>query len=132
MKDLLVIFFRVACSLLCAGIFYSAWMAVFITAAGLDSLGIKIALWLLAPLVTGAGFTMGIVAFERLIKKRKVEFLHIYPWTLTGCVIGAGIIFWFGPMLIVFGMFATGTVSVIIREVVIFMRNNSSSSARKR
>jgi hypothetical protein len=31
-------------------------------------------------------------------------------------VLGGGIVFVFGPMLIVFGMFAAGTVSVVLHE----------------
>ena len=50
---------------------------------------------------------------------RKTRFFHILLWPLSGCAVGAGVVYWFGPMLIVFGMFAAGTASVIIREVVL-------------
>lgn len=35
----------------------------------------------------------------------------------AGCAIGGGIVWGFGPMLIVFGMFAIGTLSVVLHEV---------------
>ncbi len=46
----------------------------------------------------------------------KIHFLETYKWCLAGCVIGAGIVWVFGPMLIVFGMFAIGTLSVVLHE----------------
>jgi hypothetical protein len=45
------------------------------------------------------------------------RFIHIYRWPLVGCAIGAGVVYWFGPMLVVFGMLAAGTASVVLREV---------------
>ena len=46
-------------------------------------------------------------------------FSRILVWPLIGCAVGAGIVYWFGPMLIVFGMFVAGTASVALRETVI-------------
>ena len=105
---------RVTFSLLCAGVFYFIWLAVFLLAAKLDSCVVEAVLWLLAPVVTAAGFATGIVVFERPAN------IRVFMWPLIGCAIGAGVVYWFGPMLIVFGMFAAGTASVALREVVKF------------
>jgi len=117
-KLLLLVVVRVVCSLIFAGIFYTGWMAVAIAAfkAEIDSIVVKAVLWLCAPVVTGAGFAVGVALFELLPGARRSKFVDIYKWSLIGCAIGAGIVLPFGPMLIVFGMFVLGTASVTLRE----------------
>ena len=66
-----------------------------------------------------AGFAVGVTMAERLGKKGRTSFIRIYVWPLVGCAIGAAVVYPFGPMLIVFGMFAAGTASVLVREIVI-------------
>ena len=39
---------------------------------------------------------------------------------MIGCALGAVAVIWFGPMLIVFGMFVAGTASIALREMVSF------------
>ena len=110
---------KTALSLLCAGVLYTGWLAAFLLTVGLDSSVAQVIRWLSAPAVTAAGFAAGAAIFERIAGVRKTKFFHILLWPLAGCAIGAGAVYWFGPMLIVFGMFAAGTASVIIREVVL-------------
>lgn len=112
---------RVICSLLCAGILYSGWMAVFILVEPDDPV-LKAIIWLLAPIVTAAGFAVGVVIFDRLSKMGKTGLFRIFFWSMPGCAIGAGSVYWFGPMLIVFGMFVAGTLSVTLRELVIITK----------
>ena len=107
---------RVAFSLLCAGASYSVWLAAFLLTTKLESSIVEAILFLLAPVLTAAGFTVGILVLERRTGKGRTRFLRIFIWPLIGCAIGAGVVYWFGPMLIVFGMFAAGTVSVALRE----------------
>ncbi len=94
-------------------------MAAFLLTSDLDNKVIETVFWLMAPVVTAAGFAAGIVILERVTGKNETGFRRILVWSLIGCAIGAGIVYWFGPMLIVFGMFVTGTASVVLREVVI-------------
>lgn len=108
---------RVALSLLCAGLFYAAWLAVFLLTAELDHPIVQAIRWLSAPVITAAGFATGIAIPGRFTKAKRVGFLRVLLWPLIGCAVGAGAVYWFGPMLIVFGMFAAGTASVVIREV---------------
>jgi hypothetical protein len=103
---------RIALALAGAGVFYVAWLAAFLLLSKLEVAVIEAALWLLAPVATAAGFATGIVVAERGSK-----FSRVLMWPLVGCVIGAGAVYWFGPMLIVFGMFVAGTASVVLREV---------------
>ncbi len=128
LRPLCGIFIRVILSVVFTGIFYIGWMAVAIPAfklvlnevegSGLDSLILKALIWLAAPLTTAAGFATGVAIFELFPGTRKSKFLNIFKWSLIGCAIGAGAVVWFGPMLIVFGMFLIGTASIALRELV--------------
>lgn len=80
-------------------------------------------LWFSAPLLTAGGFTLGALVFERVSGNEKSAFLSIYKWALIGCMLGALAVIWFGPMLIVFGMLAAGTMSVALREIMIMRRS---------
>ena len=111
---------RMLSSLLCAGIFYFAWMAAFLLVVQLGLAMLEAVLWLLAPVMTAAGFAVGMALLERLTRTARTKFVRVFVWPLIGCMIGAGVVYWFGPMLIVFGMFAAGTVSMVLREVVEF------------
>jgi len=97
-------------------------MAVFLLTISLDSPVLEAILWLLAPVATAAGFATGIVLFGHLTSTSETTFFRVLIWPLIGCAIGAGVVYWFGPMLIVFGMFVAGTASVALREVVTFYR----------
>lgn len=112
------VFIRVILSVVFAGIFYTGWLAVALTAfkSGPDSLIFKAIIWLAAPVVTALGFAMGVFIFELLPGTRKSKLLNIYKWSLIGCAIGTGAVVMFGPMLIVFGMFAAGAASIALRE----------------
>lgn len=89
--------------------------------AVLEALG-----WLLGPVVTAAGFTTGIVIYEILSRTRRTGFFRIFPWPLIGCAAGAGAVYWFGPMLIVFGMFVAGTASVALRELIMSVKKTKN------
>ncbi len=115
---------RVLCSLFCAGVFYAVWLAFFLESVRPGNATAPAALWLTAPLVTAAGFTAGIAIHERLTEQSIDPFLRIFLWPLVGCAAGAGAVFWLGPMLIVFGMFGAGTAAVVLREVVVYLRED--------
>lgn len=118
LKKLIISFLRVFNSVLFAGFFYVFWMAVAITAfkSGYGKIIMGL-LWIIAPFATAAGFTIGIGLFDFAAKRSGSTFFNIYKWPLAGCAVGAIIVAPFGPMLIVFGMFGLGTLSVILREV---------------
>jgi len=110
---------RIFLSALSAGIFYSAWMAVFFIAKGFDVLIVEYLLWALAPVFTASGFATGILVLDRMAGTRTAKFLPIFIWPLIGCAIGAIVVYWFGPMLIVFGMFVGGSLGMVIREIAL-------------
>lgn len=117
-------FIRVVLSVIFSGIFYISWMAVAIPVLKSQSVSIvlKGIIWIVAPIVTALGFAVGVFLFERLPGTRKSRFLDIYKWSFAGCAIGAGSVVWFGPMLIVFGMFVLGTAAITIRECLIIRK----------
>jgi hypothetical protein len=97
-------------------------LALFLLIMGRASPTVEAILRLLTPVTTAAGFALGIALFERLAGHSRTAFLRILIWPLVGCAIGAGAVYWFGPMLIVFGMFAAGTASIALREVYLWRR----------
>lgn len=117
---------RVISSVLCAGVFYVLWLAAFLKTVEMDSLFVKAVAWLLAPVVTAAGFAAGVAVLGFLTKNSKSKFLTTFKWTLIGCTVGAAAVVWFGPMLIVFGMFAAGTASVVLKEVLPVIKKTTS------
>ena len=108
---------RVLSSLLVGVFFYIIWLGVFLLVSPVEGI-IEIVLWLAAPLITGAGFAAGTLIFNRLAKAGGDSFIQALVWSLVGCILGAAIVYPFGPMLIVFSMLASGTLSVAAREVV--------------
>src|SRR4030042_4823991 len=112
---------RVILSVVFAGIFYTGWMGVSIPVLqlGISSIVLTTIIWVTAPIVTATGFATGIVIFELFTgTDKKSKFLNIFKWSLAGCAIGAGSFVWFGPMLIVSGVFLVGTAGIVIREIV--------------
>ena len=103
--------------MLLGGFFYTLWLAAFLIISYEDVLGEAI-IWASASIITGIGFALGAVVFNRLLKLEGDNFLQVLKWSTTGCVVGALIVYWFGPMLIVFSMLLLGTQSMSIREVV--------------
>jgi len=121
LRPLCGVFLRVILSIIFAGIFYIGWMAVAILVLRTENAGIilKTVIWLAAPVVTALGFTTGVFIFELFPGTGgRDKFFNIFKWSLIGCAIGAGSVVWFGPMLIVFGMFVVGTASIAIREII--------------
>jgi len=131
LKNLFGLFAKVFVSVAFAGVFYFGWMAAAIPILKSGVIWAKVICWLSAPVITAAGFACGIVIFELLLGARKSKFRDIVSWPLASCYIGAAIVFPFGPMLIVFAMFALGAVSIFTKEIVsiraVNKQKNSSS-----
>ena len=118
LKCLFGLFVRVMISVVFAGIFYAGWLAVALGVLKSGPLVAKALWWLLAPVVTAAGFAVGLAIFELLPGTRKSRRRDIVLWPLAGCAIGAAAVFPFGPMLIVFSMFALGAASILAKEII--------------
>ena len=115
----------VGLSVLGGGVLYFLWMATFILLIDQAGLLFEVVLWLLAPLVTAAGFGIGFLVGQRFFSSKKESFANIFVWPLAGCSVGAVAVYWFGPMLMVFGMLSMGTASVILRGVILANRQKT-------
>jgi hypothetical protein len=104
-------------SLLSGGVFYASWLAVYLLAVRLDIAALERGLFILAPVVTAAGFASGTMLVERLRGEEKTGFVLSWVWALLGCAVGALAVYWYGPMLIVFTMLAGGTLAVAYRDI---------------
>jgi len=104
-------------SLLGGGIFYTLWLIAFLTLTKFNVGIFESLLWIFSPIITALGFTTGVLLANRILNKKNSSFLSVYFWPLTGCIFGAILVYWFGPMLIVFSMLVVGTFSVFLREI---------------
>ena len=109
---------RVALSSAIGGLFYLGWMALFLLSTDWESAFWDSAVWVLAPIITAAGFAAGLGLGRRLARCEPVSFWRLFVWPLVGCGVGAAVVFPFGPMLIVFGMLAAGAASVALHEAL--------------
>ncbi len=116
------LFVRTIVSIIFAGIFYTGWMFIAIPVIKSGPSFAKALCWLSAPVVTASGFACGIAIFELLPGTRKSKPRDIILWPLASCSIGAAVVFYFGPMLIVFAMFALGTAGILAKEIVSIKR----------
>ena len=121
-------FLRVVSSLIFGVVFFVIWLATFLLISSIHPI-IEGVLWLISPVITGIGFAVGATILNRLVNVDDGPFLRILSWPLVGCIVGALIVYWFGPMLIVFSMLVLGTFSVLMRELlrIIFMVKNGSN-----
>lgn len=113
---------RVLISIVSASIFYFVWLALFLLSVQLDFDFAEAIVWTLAPAVTAAGFTLGLLFVRRRTGGATgggASFLAIYLWPLTGCVLGTAMVFWMGAMFIFAGMLVGGTAAIILRELLL-------------
>ena len=108
---------KAAISLLLGAVFYAAWLAVFLWLTRLENSQLERALFILAPMVTAAGFATGVTLVERLGGVSPTGFFLSWVWALLGCAVGALSIYFLGPMLIVFTMLVGGTIAVVYRDI---------------
>ena len=94
-------------------LFYSLWLAALLLVRPTEGSILRSIAWMVAPLLTSLGFTVAVFLVER-----RTSLWRIYPWPLIGCILGSGVAYRFGPMLIVFGMLLAGTASVVLRELL--------------
>jgi hypothetical protein len=118
---------RVGLSVVGAGVFYVLFLAAFLKGHETGNSALIVALWLSAPVVTAAGFAAGGALLEPRGATGKAGFFQLLAWPLSACVVGAAIVYPFGPMLIVFGMFGAGTAGMVLRELFLVGKRDSGS-----
>ncbi len=108
---------KAAVSLLLGAVYYAAWLAAFLFLNRLENAQLERALFILAPVVTAAGFATGVTLVEKLGGMPRTGFFLSWVWALMGCAVGALAVYFYGPMLIVFTMLAGGTLAVVYRDI---------------
>ena len=103
-------------SVLFAAVFYVGWLAMFLPSFKMGYENLRLLGWLSAPVITSFGFAIGLWLAYRLFSHERARFFRLWILTFVGCSLGALAVYWYGPMLIVFGMFAGGTAVVAWRE----------------
>jgi hypothetical protein len=106
---------RVVTASISGVIFYLFWLVLFLLNLHFGLLAVN-PLWFLAPVLTGLGFYLGILLFDRLVGVKTHSPGLAFLWPLVGCSLGAFIVYWLGPMLIVFSMLVFGALSVAARD----------------
>jgi hypothetical protein len=121
---------KTSLSLFFGGLFYALWLGVFLLTFRWGCTIVDEVVRLAAPLLTALGFAVGSTLYERLTGVRGGGFTRLFIWPLSGCSLGAVVVYPIGPMLIVFSMLTVGTVAVLIRDILDYLRGSSGRSSR--
>ena len=109
---------RLLGSLLGGIIAFAVWLVAVLVRMPRPPVPPSFAVTLTAPVVTAAGFGLGMLVAERLTQRRQSGFRVAYLWSLAGGTIGTLAMFPFGGMMAGFGLFILGTMALLIREVL--------------
>lgn len=115
-KEIMMMSARIGVSLVVAGIVFCGWLALFLLFAKDGITAIRAVLWISAPGATAFGFAAGYSAGDHVTGLPRGNFTRRILVLLVACSVGAVSVFWFGPMLIVFGMFAAGGLCIVLWE----------------
>jgi hypothetical protein len=107
---------RLATAALLGGAFHAAWVALFIFAVSQGAPGVlRATLWLTAPVVTAAGFGLGLTLSRHHEPDPRTRFGRAFVAVLSGCAIGAVVMSPIGPMFVGLGVFGGGLVAAAVR-----------------
>lgn len=99
--------------------FHVMWAVLYIFSASHGaSGGLRGLLWCVAPIITAAGYGLGLTLLPRLQPQPRTGFARAFVAALAGCVIGAVIGSPIGPMFVGFGILGGGAMAVAVRVVL--------------
>ena len=98
--------FRLLCSLLGGIIAFAVWLVAVLIRMPRPPVPPSFAVTLTAPVVTAAGFGLGMLIVERLTQRRPGGVRGAFLWSLAGGTIGTLAMYPFGGMMAGFGLFA--------------------------
>jgi len=110
--------FRLLCSLLGGIVAFAFWHVAVLIRMPRPPVPPSFAVTLTAPVVTAAGFGLGMLVAERLTQGRRSGLRGAFLWSVVGGTIGTLAMFPFGGMMAGFGLFGLGTAALLIREVL--------------
>jgi hypothetical protein len=102
---------------------FAVWLVAVLVRMPRPPVPPSFAVTLTAPVVTAAGFGLGMLVVERLTQRRQSGFRGAYLWSLVGGTIGTVLLFPFGGMMAGFGLFGFAAAAMLIREVL-WLRNH--------
>jgi hypothetical protein len=97
---------------------FAAWLIAVLARMPRPPVPPSLAVTLIAPVVTAAGFGLGMLVAERLTRRRHGGFRGAFLWSLAGGTVGTLAMFPFGGMMAGFGLFGLGAAALLIREVL--------------
>jgi len=109
---------RLLGSLLGGIIAFAVWLVAVLVRMPRPPVPPSFAVTLTAPVVTAAGFGLGMLVVGRLTQRRQNGFRGAYLWSLVGGTIGTLAMFPFGGMMAGIGLFGFGTAAMLVREVL--------------
>ncbi len=95
---------------------YAAWLTMVRVTMPQSPDAITFPVMLTGPVATAFGFAAGTMLSERLIRGYRMPLSRAILWPLVGCMVGALLIYPFGPTLVVYGTFGMGIVTALTRE----------------
>ncbi len=110
--------FRLLGSLLGGIIAFAVWLVAVLVRMPRPPAPPSFAVTLTAPVVTAAGFGLGMLVAERLARRRQSGFRGAYLWSFVGGTIGTVAMFPLGGMMAGIGLFVLGTAALLIRELL--------------
>ena len=113
--DVRAMMIRLFMAIVTGGVGYMLWLVAFLLLPATPTL--RTVLWVLAPVVTGAGYALGAHLGERATGIERSSWLSLFLWPVLACGIGALITYQFGSMLVVFGVMVAGALAALVREL---------------
>jgi hypothetical protein len=98
---------------------FAVWLTAVLSRMPRPPVPPSFAVTLTAPFVAAAGFALGLLAGERLTRRRRTRFGEAYLWALAGSMAGTLLMFPFGGMMAGFGMLGLGPAALLVREVLL-------------
>ena len=126
LKEIMMMSARIGASLIGAGIAFCGWLALFLLFAKDGSTAASAVLWIAAPVATAFGFAAGYSVGDHVTRLPHGNFTRRILVLLVACSVGAVSVFWLGPMLIVFSMFAAGGLCIVIWEAHRWMKHRET------
>jgi hypothetical protein len=115
---MLSVCFRVLSALVGGVIAFAVWLIAVLIRMPRPPVPPSLEVTLTAPVVIAAGFGLGMLAGERLTRRRRGGFRSAFLWSWAAGTVGTLTMFPFGGMMAGFGLLGLATAALLVREVL--------------